>query len=330
MRKSLRNALTGSIMLTVFASMVVVTLCLLLGTMRYSSVSFRDDVASVFTEDVLTELNSAASGMPGAAASSVQQTVEAYTGKLRIGAGREYAIWDSETGELLGGSQDDLSVTDNVITAMNGEIGDKLPFFASHMDIAIPLTGETGMVIDIMDDASAARALCGRIVLLMLIGMAVSLLMSLAISRILSGSLAKSAAINARRVREKEQETMLPSGDWEAMAVALGATMTLRKHAQGDMLERVKPYLDDGFVSFETDGGAVTEMNENAQKLLSVTYSENLTFDKVFRGVPMPDASQSMVHGRFTQRGRRLDVVFMAVNSEQFLAIVRPEEGYQL
>ena len=72
--------------------------------------------------------------------------------------------------------------------------------------------------------------------------------------------------------------------------------------------------------------GIITEINTVAEHLLGVTMDtkNGLAFADAFPGVPMPDETQSMVHGQFTRAGRRLDVVFTALGDGTFAAVLRP------
>lgn len=332
MRKTLKQKLTGSMMLAVLASMAILSVCLLLGMTRYSSAQFLRDVSGVFTTDLLTELNSAATGSAETAASSVQQTVDAYAGQLGIGAGRDYSIWDAATGNFLGGSQENPAATDNVITAMSGVVGDAVPLLASSMDVAIPVTGDIALVVDIRDDGSAMRSLCWTLLLLLLAALALSLLMCFLLSRIMASAFAASAVQTARDIRDGAQQAVQSSGDWEAMAFALCEPVQNRDKQSGGMPELtslLSPYLEEGLVQFTAEG-TVTQMNSAAQTLLGVEFHESAAFDEVFCGVPMPDETHSMVHGRFTRAGTRLDVIFLALDGGTFAAVVRSAEGAPL
>ena len=95
---------------------------------------------------------------------------------------------------------------------------------------------------------------------------------------------------------------------------------------QTDALERVLPYISDGYVKFTADG-TVMEMSSAAEQMLEVTFDPQvpLTFADAFRGVPMPQG-QNMVHGQFTQAGVRLDVHFIRIEADTFAALIRPAD----
>lgn len=329
MRKTLKRKLTGSMLLTVAAALVIVSVCLLLGVVRYSAAQFSHEIAEVFTTDVLTEMNAAATGSAESAAAAVGQAIDANAGVLRIGAGREYSVWDAETGDWIGGSQENAAVTDNIVAAMNGEVGKSIPLLASRMDIAIPINGDVMLVVDIMDDGSSMRTLLWNILLLLLAACVLSLVACLVLSHTLAGAFAASAVETARGIREHANDSSRPAGDWEAMALALyqpGSSKRRRKAEMVDMLDAVMPYLREGYLRFTAEDGIITEINTVAEHLLGVTMDtkNGLAFADAFPGVPMPDETQSMVHGQFTRAGRRLDVVFTALGDGTFAAVLRP------
>ncbi|OUM20612.1 hypothetical protein [Butyricicoccus porcorum] len=329
MRKTLKRKLTGSMLLTVAAALVIVSVCLLLGVVRYSAAQFSHEIAEVFTTDVLTEMNAAATGSAESAAAAVGQAIDANAGVLRIGAGREYSVWDAETGDWIGGSQENAAVTDNIVAAMNGEVGQSIPLLASRMDIAIPINGDVMLVVDIMDDGSSMRTLLWNILLLLLAACVLSLVACLVLSHTLAGAFAASAVETARGIREHANDSSRPAGDWEAMALALyqsGSSKRRRKAETVDMLDAVMPYLREGYLRFTAEDGIITEINTVAEHLLGVTMDtkNGLAFADAFPGVPMPDETQSMVHGQFTRAGRRLDVVFTALGDGTFAAVLRP------
>ena len=329
MRKTLKRKLTGSMLLTVAAALVIVSVCLLLGVVRYSAAQFSHEIAEVFTTDVLTEMNAAATGSAESAAAAVGQAIDANAGVRRIGAGREYSVWDAETGDWIGGSQENAAVTDNIVAAMNGEVGQSIPLLASRMDIAIPINGDVMLVVDIMDDGSSMRTLLWNILLLLLAACVLSLVACLVLSHTLAGAFAASAVETARGIREHANDSSRPAGDWEAMALALyqsGSSKRRRKTEMVDMLDAVMPYLREGYLRFTAEDGIITEINTVAEHLLGVTMDtkNGLAFADAFPGVPMPDETQSMVHGQFTRAGRRLDVVFTALGDGTFAAVLRP------
>ena len=83
MRKTLKRKLTGSMLLTVAAALVIVSVCLLLGVVRYSAAQFSHEIAEVFTTDVLTEMNAAATGSAGSSTLPMKTSTPFWTKSAR-------------------------------------------------------------------------------------------------------------------------------------------------------------------------------------------------------------------------------------------------------
>lgn len=331
MQKTLKKKLTISMMLTVLASMAIISVCLLLGVMRYSGAKLSKDVADVFTTDLLSEMNLAADGSSESAAMAVSQIIDGNAGRLGIDAGRAYSIWDVQSGSCIAGTQADVSITNNIVTAMNGTVGDSMPLFKMSRDIAVPISGTVDLVVDICDDGSAVRHLCWNIFALLAVSLILSLAMCFVLSNIFAGAFADDAMQEAQKLRRKWNisDSQLEK-NWEVIALyepeAQSKIHLRRRHrkSQPNILDTASKYLSEGYVKFSLDG-TVLHINTFAAQLLGVDKNaENLTFHQVFAGVPIPTDKQRMVHGEFTCGEKRLDVVFLALEGSLFAAIVRP------
>lgn len=330
MRKTLKKKLTVSLLLTALSVMTIVSVSVLLGMARYSSAQFEDEVARVLTTDVLAEMNTAATGTSDNAAYQVEQMLEAYAGQLRLGVHRQYSIWDAATGERLAGAED-AELTDNIVTAMQGEVGDAFSLLPSGMDVAVPITGETSIVLDIADNGSDMLSMFGMLALFLGVALVLSLILCLILSRIFAGAFTDAAVQTAKQVRESNDKTLYPTGDWEAMASAMYTPETRKESknkTQRDELKALLPFLREGYVRFDLDG-KILEINEVAEQLLGVSIpaEEPLTFETAFHDVPMLKENQSMVRGRLQQNGYTLEIVFVAVEPGSFAAVVYPADG---
>ena len=193
MRKSLQKKLTGSMLVAVAAALVIVSVCLLFGMARYAEQQFETEVSQVLTTDLLSEMNENATGAADSAAAETEKIISAYAGQLRIGSGRSYSIWDAATGDRLAGDENAV-MTDNIVTAMGGGVGDAMPLLPTKMDVAVPITGESALILDIQDDGSSMRALMARLAVLLLAGLVLSLLAAAGISWGLAKSFSDCAA----------------------------------------------------------------------------------------------------------------------------------------
>ena len=327
MRKTLKQKLTVSLLLTALAVMAIVSASLLLGMARYSSAQFEDEVAGVLTVDLLSEMNTGATGTAESAAYNVEQILEAYAGQLRLGVDRTYSIWDAATGERLAGAED-AALTDNIVTAMQGEVGDHFSLLPSGMDVAVPITGEASLVLDITDDGSDMRSMFAMLALFLAVALVLSLMLCLVLSQMFAGAFAGAAVQAAKELRESNDRSLYPAGDWEAMASAMYVPEMGRKNDRKEELETLLPFLREGYVRFNLDGN-ILAINEAAEEMLGVSIQgeETLTFEKAFQGVPMLKENQSMVRGRLQQNGYTLDVTFAALEPDVFAAVIYPADG---
>ena len=327
MRKTLKQKLTVSLLLTALAVMAIVSVSLLLGMARYSSAQFEDEVAGVLTVDLLSEMNTGATGTAESAAYNVEQILEAYAGQLRLGVDRTYSIWDAATGERLAGAED-AALTDNIVTAMQGEVGDHFSLLPSGMDVAVPITGESSLVLDITDDGSDMRSMFAMLALFLAVALVLSLMLCLVLSQMFAGAFAGAAVQAAKELRESNDRSLYPAGDWEAMASAMYVPEMGRKNDRKEELETLLPFLREGYVRFNLDGN-ILAINEAAEEMLGVSIQgeETLTFEKAFQGVPMLKENQSMVRGRLQQNGYTLDVTFVALEPDVFAAVIYPADG---
>lgn len=327
MRKNLKQKLTVSLLLTALAVMAIVSVSLLLGMARYSSSKFEDEVASVLTVDLLSQMNASATGTAENASYEVEHILEAYAGQLRLDVDRTYSIWDAATGEQLAGAEN-AAMTDNIITAMQGGVGDHFSLLPAGMDVAVPIAGDVPLVLDIVDNGSDMRSMFGMLALFLGVSLVLSLVMCLILSRIFAGAFAGAAVQAANELREINDRSQYPEGDWEAMASVLYVPEKSHKKGGKEHLHMVVPFLREGYVCFHRDG-KILEINEAAETMLGVSdqEKETLTFEKVFQGVPMLKENQSMVRGRFQQNGFALEVTFVTLEPDIFAAIVHPVDG---
>lgn len=111
-----------------------------------------------------------------------------------------------QRGERLAGDENAV-MTDNIVTAMGGGVGDAMPLLPTKMDVAVPITGESALILDIQDDGSSMRALMARLAVLLLAGLVLSLLAAAGISWGLAKSFSDCAAHTAQELRERNQSS---------------------------------------------------------------------------------------------------------------------------
>lgn len=341
MKKSLKRKWTAFMMLLVLAVLSIVGVFLLSSTINYYINQFRSEVGVVFTTDLLEELNANATGIEDSAAAQVASTVEAYSGTLGIGSGREYYILDAQTGDCLATSEvnfdGSVSLTGNMTTAMNGEVGERISMFGKTMDLAIPVNGDVDLVIDITDDRSDMRHMCWLMFLVIMaavvIGLAASAGLSMALIRTVTDPISELNE-GAKRITGGDYEQVLLVHDMDEigeltqsfneMSAVLRRTMKLSK-LESARLKMMAEYLSEGYLELNATG-EIRYMNRTAQAMLGMSFAGSAAFSEVFPGLPFPDAEEGAVQISFVSGGNKLRAVFVADENRGFTALVLPME----
>lgn len=341
MRESLKRKWTAFLMLLVLCVLCIVGVFLLSATVNYYINEFRSEVGTVFTTDLLQDMNTEATGDPNTAATALSEMVEAYSGALGIGSGREYYILNSETGECLATSNASFDGTPphttNIVRAMNGKIGESIPLFGETMDIAIPIQGDSNYVLSIIDDRSDMHHMCWLMFMVIIAALVVGLFSAAALSMVLIRTVTDPIAeLNegAKRIMQGDYDQVLLVHDPDEIGELTESfnemSAFVRRSIRMAELERVRMqavtgYLKEGILSINPTG-EITEMNAAAQQLLECPFVEGLTFAAVFPNLTFPDASRGIIQ-MVMQRGiQRLRLVFVADSDHGFTVLVIPME----
>lgn len=179
-------------MLLLIISLMAVVGTFLMNEIRsYYLDDFYAKMKTVFEDPALIEdLRSAANGEN--AATQMSEYLKTFVGQLGIDSrSRNYYILDGKTGAALPGSgsnNDSLTITQNILTAIGGEVGYSSNHSASYMDVAVPIEGNKGdYIVYIKDNKSTvtrlSSVLFGIIARALLIGLIISVLLSLLLAK---------------------------------------------------------------------------------------------------------------------------------------------------
>lgn len=319
--------------------LLIVSVMAVMGTFLINSVSnfylmdFNEQIESVFTPDMLQTLNQAAAEKGG---EQVGRIVQAYTSSLGIDSHRNYYVLDNE-GEFVYGSIQingtDLSRTPNLLAAMAGKVGDEHAVIESYMDVAIPIDGgDERFIVYVYDDKQEIQELSWRffsiVMQAMLFGLVVAVLLSFLLSK----------TITTPIENLKEQAKLVAAGDFShRLEVESGdeignLTQTFNYMAdvlkntieevqeERDKLNTLFLHLTDGVAAFTPDGRLI-HMNPATERLMGVTFHENMTFQEVFSGIAIPNAqnkgAQGYVQSEITRLGRALNVLVAPYGSAE-------------
>lgn len=204
---------------SLYTKLVLIIFALILSLMAVVGAFLMRGIRAFYVSSFYTQMNQAfssaelADGLRDAAgeANPVSQMVavlRTYAGQLGIDAGtRNYYILDGETGAVLGGSDETVTVlpaTANIFTAMTGQPGYTSDSQAPYMDVALPVEGGSkSFIVYIRDDKAAATALSGEMFSIILDAMLIGLVIALALGLLLARAMVmpiQSLTRAARRV----------------------------------------------------------------------------------------------------------------------------------
>ena len=297
------------LVLLIFSVMIVVGTLLINRVSSYFLDEFSTQMEEVFTQRFLAELSSACADE--LAPDRLREMLDAYTGSLGIDANRDFYILSSNSGEYLTGSNDQLGVnleiTPNIIQALNGQTGTALSSANSYMDIAIPVTGDAGTyILYIKDNKNDLTELTWMLfsvtIQVVMFGLLFSVLLSFLLSKTMTTpieNITKSAArlasgeFDSRIEVHSDDEIGVLTQTFNNMAQALRDTMQ-DMEAERSKLNTLFLHMTDGVAAFDAEG-RIMHMNPAAEEMLGIPFSEDLSFEDVFREVERPDSDGTVM-----------------------------------
>lgn len=212
---------------------------------------------------------------------------------------RNYFLLDAK-GVVVSGSDaslfETLPKTENIIRAMNGNVGDQVHFSDEVMDYAAPLLDESGEVRYILylrDDKTELSAVMQNLFSIVWKALFVSLLLCMLFALFLSKTITTPISrltVRAERLaagefeRSEAEETTDEIGrlsvTFDEMAEQLQNTIHQVENEKNKM-ETILRHLTDGVMAFN-DEGTVILQNPVAGRLLHLRDSDSKRFDEIF------------------------------------------------
>lgn len=247
----------------------------------------------------MSDLLSAAAAPDGAA--QMQNILDANTGSLGIDfRTRNYYILDGSTGAVLAESDESdaiLSSTPNLLSALNGSVGDRSDVTADYMDVAFPISsGKNRYVIYILDNRDIVSRLNGQLFTIIMqalvIGLLISVLFSYLLSKTLVGPIEK-VTEGAERLAggdfgnklpvESPDEIGILTGTFNHMADVLQDSLNAVENER-NKLDTLFLHMTDGVVAFDHDGTLI-HCNPAATQLLQRSVPKETLYDELFGSV---------------------------------------------
>ena len=325
MFRSLHMKLVLILVLMIISVMAVVGTFLINSVSTFYLDSFYEQMQSVFTGDTILSMEEAAaeSGVDG-----LLTIVDAHRSRLGIDDYRNYYILDGQ-GRFLDGSNPNITITrtDNIISAMAGEVGVRSSVSDSMMDVAVPLdtdaNGSVDYIVYIADDKQEISDLSWRffqiVMQAMMFGLLAAILLSFLLSKTITTPIERITE-GAKSIAEGnfDQDLGVQSSDeigeltrsFNYMARRLKSTVG-EVQGERDKLNTLFLHMTDGVAAFTTEGKLI-HMNPATENMLGVRMEDDLTFDEMFADLDMmgsdETAMRTFLTSEITRFGRVLSV----------------------
>jgi len=292
--------------------LLVVAVVAVIGTFLLNSVSgfyiteFYDQMSGKFSEDAEFVANLRRAASDDDAVTQLTEVLKAYSADLGVdGRYRNYYILDGDDGRMLASSSDasSVSVTPNILTAINGEVGSYSFISNPYMDVAVPISADgERYIVYIMDTKENQQSLTDEMFLIIMEAMIFALLITVLLSMLLSKTMTNPIEELTRGVShiasgEFEDELPVQSKDeigtltdsFNDMARIL-KNMLESIGSEKDKLNTLFLHMTDGVVAFSYNGN-IMHINPAAMNMLEIdeTSDYNTIFSKT---VPMEEVLQ--------------------------------------
>lgn len=292
MFKSIQWKILTLFLLLVVSVMLVVGTFLLISISKYYHDEFCTQMETVvFSRDFTDQLQAAAGETQG----ELETLLDTYVGRMGIDSYRNYYILSGTDGRVLYAPDGSTAVapSENVLTALSGEVGSRVDRRSSVMDYAYPVEdgGRTQYIIYISDTKEELYGILENIFTIILWGLLLGLFLAVFLGLILS------RMITAPLLSLKKRAEKLAAGDFDGktevkhndeigqltgsfntMAAELRKTL-FDIAAEKNKVETVLTYMADGVMAFYRDG-SVMHINPAARRLLSLG-EEGEPFDRL-------------------------------------------------
>ncbi|MBQ6836293.1 MAG: HAMP domain-containing protein [Clostridia bacterium] len=297
MLKSLHTKLVLILVALILSVMAIVGTFLVSSVTEYNISEFQDEMANVFTQDFILSLeNTAKEG----GSASLKDYMIAYSVSLGINQNRNFYILDGKSGEYITGSDDEsgmeMTLTPNMLTAMNGQVGQEISPVGTYFDVAVPVEADdTLYIVGVLDNKedlnSFTRDLISALVRAMLFGMVIVVLLSYILSKTITNPVEKLTKTATEISKGKFENVIdVESGDeigvlthtFNDMASALKKSIDAMD-GERNKLNTMFVHMKDGIVAFDKDGKLI-HINPAAEKMLGES-QEGTHYKNVFKNL---------------------------------------------
>ena len=292
--RSLRTKLVMIMVILILALMCVIGAFLINGVGNFYISQFYEQMEKTFSPDFIGQLQT----IPAQEQSAPVRMKELLMAQAGLGidiATRNVYILD-ETGNVLASSNQEtnVSMTANLLTAMNGEVGQEGSITSSYMDLAVPIVSTNGTyIVYILDSRATVDALTGELFSIILsalgLGLVICVVLSFLLAQILItpiraltlGTRQVAAGDFSQRIEvEGQDEIGVLTRNFNHMAKVLQDTISEAENER-NKLSTLFLHMTDGVVAFSATGNLI-HCNPAATQMLARPLDPTTTFDELF------------------------------------------------
>ena len=292
--RSLRTKLVMIMVILILALMCVIGAFLINGVGNFYISQFYEQMEKTFSPEFIGQLQE----IPAQEQNAPERMKELLMAQAGLGidiATRNVYILD-ETGNVLASSnqQTSVSMTANLLTAMNGEVGQESSITISFMDLAVPIaSADSTYIVYILDSRATVDALTGELFSIILsalgLGLVICVVLSFLLAQILItpiraltlGTRQVAAGDFSQRIEvEGQDEIGVLTRNFNHMAKVLQDTISEAENER-NKLSTLFLHMTDGVVAFNASG-SVIHYNPAATQMLAQNLSGQTTFDEIF------------------------------------------------
>ena len=201
-----------------------------------------------------------------------------------------------EDGSVLDSSaaEKSVSMSQNLLTAMNGSVGGESSITADYMDLAVPVCTDAGnYIVYILDQRATVDALTSQLLSIIVRALGLSLAICLVLAVLLSQILItpiRALTVGTQQVAagdfsqrldaESRDEIGVLSRNFNHMAKVLEDTLSEAENER-NKLSTLFLHMTDGVVAFDS-GGKVIHFNPAAAQMLGRGMDPSTDFDELF------------------------------------------------
>ena len=291
--RSLRMKMVMIMVILILALMLTTGAFLMSGVGNFYVSEFYEQMETTFTPEFIVQLQklSAEDNAPA----QMKELLMAQAGLGIDITGRNVYILD-ETGSVLDSSDQNLSVTvtQNILTAMNGDVGQSSAVTNNYMDLAVPIvTQDSSYIAYIRDNRATVDALTGELLSIILralgLGLVICVILAFLLSQILITPI-RALTVGTKRVAagdyagrvtvDSRDEIGDLTQNFNHMAKVLQDTISEAENER-NKLSTLFLHMTDGVVAFNA-AGTVIHYNPAATQMLARNLTNETTFDEIF------------------------------------------------